>query len=115
MLVQAFDKPLETVVVESAKTRVFFCDFCGGGDRSGRGANSRFFAASAVRARPSAGIGVVGVAKLRVCCGFCGLHAALCGDRRGRGAIMSCYVTSCHTMSCHVMLRHVMPSLSHGT
>ena len=36
--------------------------------------------------RPSAGIGVVEVQKLEVFCDFCGAHATLCGDRRGRGA-----------------------------
>ena len=48
--------------------------------------NSRFFAISAVLARPSAGIGVVEVKKLEVFCNFCGARATLCGDRRGRGA-----------------------------
>ena len=38
-----------------------------------------FFTISAVPARPSAGIG-------QGFCDFCGSRAALCGDRRGRGA-----------------------------
>ena len=37
-------------------------------------------------ARPSAGIGVVEVQKLKVFCDFCGARATLCRDRRGRGA-----------------------------
>ena len=36
--------------------------------------------------RPSAGIGVVEVQKLELFCVFVGARAALCGDRRGRGA-----------------------------
>ena len=36
--------------------------------------------------RPSAGIGVVEVQKLKVFCDFCGARATLCEDRRGRGA-----------------------------
>ena len=47
----------------------FFLRFCGAratlcGDRRGRGASSRFFALSALPARPSAGIGVVEVQTL---------------------------------------------------
>ena len=57
-----------------AKTHGFFCDFCGAratlcGDRRGRGAKTHgFFAISKVPARPSAGIGVVEVQKLKVFC-----------------------------------------------
>ena len=36
--------------------------------------------------RPSAGIGVVEVQELEVCCDFVLARATLCGDRRGRGA-----------------------------
>ena len=48
--------------------------------------HSRFFAISAVLARPSAGIGVVEVQTLEVFCDFCGARATLCANRRGRGA-----------------------------
>ena len=48
--------------------------------------NPWFFAISNMPARPSAGIGVVEVQKLKVFCDFCGARATLCGDRRGRGA-----------------------------
>ena len=101
-------------VVQVPKLEVF-CDFCGAratlcGDRRGRGVkthgflrflkfprdplrgsawsrckNPWFFAISKVPARPSAGIGVVQVPKLKVFCDFCGSRATLCGDRRGRG------------------------------
>ena len=59
------------------------------GDRRGRGAKTRvFFVFLSVPARPSAGIGVVEVQKLKVFffCVFVGARATLCGDRRGRGA-----------------------------
>ena len=46
------------------------------GDRRGRGAKTRgFFAFLSVRARPSAGIGVVEVQKLEVFCFFVGARA----------------------------------------
>ena len=43
--------------------------------------NARFY-----DARPSAGIGVVEVQKLKVFYDFCGSHAVFCADRRGRGS-----------------------------
>ena len=48
--------------------------------------HSRFFAILFGPARPSAGIGVVEVQKLKVFCDFVLARATLCGDRRGRGA-----------------------------
>ena len=48
--------------------------------------NPWFFAISNLLARPSAGIGVVEVQKPMVFLDFCGAHATLCGDPRGRGA-----------------------------
>ena len=58
------------------------------GARRNRGAKTRVFVFAfwSVRARPSAGIGVVEVQKTRgVFCVFVGARATLCGDR-GRGA-----------------------------
>ena len=55
-------------------------------DRRGRGAKTRGFLLFDLRARPSAGIGVVEVQKLEVFCDLCFARATLCGDRRGRGA-----------------------------
>ena len=84
-------------VVEVQKRKVFY-DFCGASPLRGSAwsrSKNLFFAISAVLARPSAGIGVVAVQKLEFSYDFCGARAALCGDRRGRGAKLEVFCGFC--------------------